>query len=104
MHPRVSVSAIKSPELCQGRTLQDYTTDGFGYYCMAMLLYIYMCTCLWLLLHVLICSVLPCSQLQPAGQGAAGQGSYLHRHTSSLILKMSQDAAVPPLPAVANLV
>lgn len=55
------------------------------------------------------CSVLPCSQLQPAGQGAAGegpsrQGSYLHRHTSSLILKMSQDAAVPPLPAVANLV
>ena len=32
------------------------------------------------------------------------QGSYLHRHTSSIILKMSQDAAIPPLPAVANLV
>ncbi|KAL3140749.1 hypothetical protein ABBQ32_005303 [Trebouxia sp. C0010 RCD-2024] len=49
------------------------------------------------------------SQLQPGGQaaagegGPAGQGSYLQRHTSSLILKMSQDAALPPLPAVANL-
>lgn len=32
------------------------------------------------------------------------QGSYLQRHTSSLILKMSQDTAMPPLPAVANMV
>ena len=53
--------------------------------------------------------LLHCSQLQPTGQGAADegparQGSYLQRHTSSLILKMAQDAAVPPLPAVANLV
>lgn len=65
--------------------------------------------CFLLLLHVIHSNALHCSQLQPAGQGAANegparQGSYLHRHTSSLILKMSQDAAVPPLPAVANLV
>ncbi|KAL0028659.1 hypothetical protein WJX79_008659 [Trebouxia sp. C0005] len=43
------------------------------------------------------------SQLQPSTSPLVSQGSYLQRHTSSLILKMSQDAVTPPLPAVAHI-
>ncbi|KAL0051815.1 hypothetical protein WJX82_002647 [Trebouxia sp. C0006] len=43
------------------------------------------------------------SQLQPSPSALVSQGSYLQRHTSSLILKMSQDTATPPLPAVAHM-
>lgn len=34
----------------------------------------------------------------------AQQGSYLQRHTSSVVLKIAQEASVPPLPAVATMV
>ncbi|KAL0034861.1 hypothetical protein WJX77_010604 [Trebouxia sp. C0004] len=43
------------------------------------------------------------SQLQPGTSALVSQGSYLQRHTSCLILKMSQNAAMPLLPAVAQM-
>ena len=54
--------------------------------------------------HVIVAVWCSCSQLQPSTSALVSQGSYLQRHTSSLILKMSQDTATPPLPAVAHMV
>ncbi len=54
--------------------------------------------------HVNVAVWCSCSQLQPSPSALVSQGSYLQRHTSSLILKMSQDTATPPLPAVAHMV
>ncbi len=54
--------------------------------------------------HVIVAVWCSCSQLQPSNSALVSQGSYLQRHTSSLILKMSQDAVTPPLPAVAHMV
>ena len=49
-----------------------------------------------------------CSHLQPVGVAKqaqqAQQGSYLQRHTSSVVLKIAQEASVPSLPAVATMV
>ena len=54
--------------------------------------------------HISVCVL--CSNLQPAGAEAkqVQQGSYLQRHTSSVVLKIAQEAATPPLPAVATMV
>ncbi len=53
--------------------------------------------------HVIVAVWCSCRQLS-SNSALVSQGSYLQRHTSSLILKMSQDAATPPLPAVAHMV